>query len=85
MILFCVERFDVTNLPVEDDAATHILGLRKITISSVAVACRRVGSKRVKRVPASKNTYYKKKRISNRSVAKAENFCIDIIYFMLLL
>ena len=34
-----------------------------MTISSVAIACRRVGSKRVKSVPASKNIYFKNKQI----------------------
>ena len=59
MFLFGVERFDVTNLFAVDDATSNMLCLRKINIASVAVACRRVGSQRVKRVPASKNKYYK--------------------------
>ena len=36
------------------DAAENMLCLRKITISSVALACRRVGSKRVKSLPSCK-------------------------------
>ena len=86
MHAFGVERLDVRHLFVEDDVSKNLVSLRKISISSVAMACRRVGSKRVKSVPASKNIYFKKKtRISNRSVAQAEDCCIDLIYFMLLL
>ena len=54
MVVFGVERFDVTHLLAVDDATSNMLCLRKIQISSVAVACRRVGSQRVKRVPACK-------------------------------
>ena len=86
MHAFGVERLDVTYVFLEDDVNKNLVSLRKMTISSVAIACRRVGSKRVKSVPASKNIYFKNKtNISNRSVAKAEDFCIDLIYFMLLL
>jgi len=59
MHVFGVKRLDVTHLRIEDDVAKNVLSLRKITIASVAVTCRRVGSKRVKSVPASKKTYYK--------------------------
>ena len=55
MHAFGVERLDVRHLFVEDDVNKNLVSLRKMTISSVAVACRRVGSKRVKRVPACKN------------------------------
>ena len=58
MHVFGVERLDVRHLFVEDDVHKNPVSLRKMTISSVAVACRRVGSKRVKRVPASKNMYF---------------------------
>ena len=68
MLFFGVERLDVRNLLVEDDAANNILCLRKITISSVAVACRRVGSRRVKSVPACKKTYYTKKKMFRTKV-----------------
>ena len=62
MHVFGVERLDVRHLFVEDDVDKNLVSLRKMTISSVAVACRRVGSKRVKSVPASKNTYYKRNK-----------------------
>ena len=76
LICFCVERFDVTNLPVEGDAIKNMLCLRKITISSVAVACRRVGSQRVKSVPACKKQYYKKKSLFRTEVLLRQRTCV---------
>ena len=61
MHAFGVERLDVRHLFVEDDVSKNLVSLRKMSISSVAIACRLVGSKRVKSVPASKNIYFKKK------------------------
>jgi len=63
MHAFGVERLDVRHVFVEDDVNKNLVSLRKMTISSVAIACRRVGSKRVKSVPAFKNIHFKKKEI----------------------
>ena len=58
-----VERCGVTNMADGYDATENMLCLRKITVSSVALACRRVGSKRVKSLPSCKNKYYKQNKI----------------------
>ena len=85
-ICFGVERFDVTNLPVEDDATKNMLCLRRNNISSVAVACRRVGSQRVKSVPACKKTDYKKKQIFRTEVLlRQRTFVLTSYIFVLLM